>query len=198
MNPYFITLQSNFEKNLSLQEYFSRFYLRVLITGCLVLSYLPIHAQELTTTININLSDVLSIDAESAANGGTVDFNYATVGDYNSEKITTVQKSLVITFSKAFDVKVKANGAAFESGSNMIPVNVMTIRRNTSSTVAGTSYPIILSTENQVLVSGAPLGSKLHLNLDYIIPQSQSSSTAILGKPAGNYTQTITYSASAL
>ncbi|MCG2417937.1 peptidoglycan-binding protein LysM, partial [Aequorivita sp. F47161] len=36
------------------------------------------------------------------------------------------------------------------------------------------------------------------LELDYLIPAAKSSSSDILGKPAGTYTQTVTYTATAL
>jgi len=159
---------------------------------------ISLKAQNATTTINLVLADVLSIDPASAANGGIVDFNYASVQDYNSEKTLTIPNSLVITFSKPFDLKVKANGEHFESGTNSIPVNVLTIKRNESSRINGSSAPVVLSTQDQVLVSGASSGSKLNLDLDYIIPQSKSSSQDFLGKPSGIYTQKITYTATAL
>ncbi|MDN6289716.1 MAG: hypothetical protein L0J63_05425 [Tetragenococcus koreensis] len=144
------------------------------------------------------MADVISIEPGSAANGGSVDFHYENQSDYNSEKTNTVPNSLIITFSKPFDLKVKANGKNFENGTNFIPVNVLTIKRNESSQITGTSAPIILSTQDQVLVSGADRGSKLNLDLDYIIPQTKSSSTDMLGKPAGTYTQEVTYTATAL
>jgi hypothetical protein len=154
--------------------------------------------QKATTTINLVLADVLSIEPGSVANGGTVDFKYDNINDYNSEKTTTVANSLIITFSKPFDLKVKANGENFENGSNVIPVDVLTIRRNESSQLTGTSAPIILSTQDQVLITGADRGSKLNLDLDYIIPQARSSSADILGKPAGIYTQKVTYTLTAI
>jgi hypothetical protein len=198
MNDYITLLHSSFTTRFSFKLALEPISVSALMTGFFLLFSIFIHAQEATTTVHIILADVLSIDSESAANGGSVDFIYENVADYNSQKIATVAKSLVITFSKPFDVKVKANGSFFESGSNTIPLDVLTIRRNTSSTVSGISTPIVLSTQDQVLVSGAALGAKLHLNLDYIIPQSKSSSNSILGKPSGTYTQTVTYSASAL
>lgn len=155
-------------------------------------------AQKATTTINLVLADVISIEPSSAANGGTVDFLYENVNDYNSEKTTTIPNSLIITFTKPFDLKVRANGENFENGSNFIPVNVLTIKRNESSQITGNSSPIILSTQDQVLISSANSGSKLNLDLDYIIPQARSSSSDILGKPAGTYTQKVTYTATAL
>lgn len=155
-------------------------------------------AQKTTTTINLVLADVISIDPGSAANDGRVDFHYENVNDYNSEKTATVPNSLIITFTKPFDLKVRANGENFQSGSNFIPVNVLTIKGNERSKITGTSSAIVLSTQDQVLVSGADRGGKLNLDLDYIIPQAKSSSADILGKPAGTYTQKITYTATAL
>lgn len=189
---------TNLQKSLSVTIALKAIGSRILIFAALFLATTIAHAQLVSTAVNINLMDVLSIDAESAANGGTVDFRYETVEDYNSQKTTTIAKSLIVTFSKNFDVKVKANGEYFENGSNLIPINVITIQRNQSSTLVGKSTPIVLSTKDQVLVGGAALGSKLQLDLDYIIPQSKSSSNDILGKPAGNYTQTVTYTATAL
>lgn len=192
--PQLTNSQKKFSVTIALKTIGSR----ILLLTALFLATTIAHAQVGTTSVNINLMDVLSIDTESAANGGTVDFRYETVEDYNSQKTTTIPKSLVVTFSKAFDVKVKANGEYFVNGSNLIPINVITIQRNQSSTLKGKSTPIVLSTEDQVLVGGAALGSKLQLDLDYIIPQSKSSSNDILGKPSGTYTQTVTYTASAL
>jgi len=67
-----------------------------------------------TTTVNITLNDVISIDAGSTAIGNTVDFNYATAADYNSDQTITKANSLKVTSTKNFNVKVKAGGASFE------------------------------------------------------------------------------------
>lgn len=169
-----------------------------ILCGIFLMAASTLYAQQATTTINLILADVISIEPGSIANGGIVDFHYENVNDYNSEKINTVANSLVITFSKPFDLKVKAHGENFENGSNAIPIDVLTIRRNNSSRIGGTSSPIILSTQDQILLSAAGAGSKLNLDLDYIIPKARSSSADILGKPAGTYTQKITYTATAL
>ncbi|MAP80381.1 MAG: peptidoglycan-binding protein LysM [Aequorivita sp.] len=157
-----------------------------------------LQAQQATTTINLVLNDVIAIDPESAANGGNVNFNYEDIHDYNSEKTNNVPNSLIITFSKPFDLKVRANGTHFENGSNSIPVDVLTVKLNESSSIEGNSAPVVLSTSDQVLISGVGSGSKLNLDLDYIIPQERSSSSDILGKPSGSYTQQVTYTATAL
>ncbi|MBD3907124.1 peptidoglycan-binding protein LysM, partial [Chryseobacterium sp. C-2] len=93
----------------------------------------------------------------------------------------------------------KAGGANFMNGTNLIPVNVLTIKAATAAgTMGGTKSAVVLSATDQTLVANAPLGSALTLNLDYTIPASKSSSSDILGKPAGTYTQTVTYTATAL
>lgn len=161
-------------------------------------SYTTAMGQEASTTVNIVLADVFSIDSESNAIDGSVNFTYNSVEDYNSEQTVTIANSLVLTFSKPFDIKVRAEGPHFENGDHKIPVNVITIRPNSSSTVSGTFVPIELSNANQILVEGSALGSKLNLDIDYVIPQSKASSTDIIGKPAGTYKQIVIFSATAL
>ena len=63
--------------------------------------------------------------------------------------------------------------------------------------MSGTSSDVVLSTTDQMLISGADLGSQVVLELDYNIPATKSSSSDILGKPAGTYTQMVTYTATA-
>ncbi|QXU49919.1 peptidoglycan-binding protein LysM [Chryseobacterium sp. D764] len=169
--------------------------------GAIILGTNNVQAQNTTatTTVNITLNDVISIDAGSTAIGNTVDFNYATAADYNSDQTITKANSLKVTSTKNFNVKVKAGGANFMNGTNLIPVNVLTIKAATAAgTMGGTKSAVVLSATDQTLVSNAPLGSALTLNLDYTIPAAKSSSPDILGKPAGTYTQTVTYTATAL
>ncbi|NML56293.1 peptidoglycan-binding protein LysM [Chryseobacterium cheonjiense] len=171
-----------------------------LTIGAFVLGTNTIQAQNTTatTTVNITLNDVISIDAGSTAIGNTVDFNYATAADYNSDQTVTKANSLKVTSTKNFNVKVKAGGANFMNGTSTIPVNVLTIKAAAAGTMGGTKNAVVLSAADQTLVANAPLGSALTLNLDYTIPAAKSSSSDILGKPAGTYTQTVTYTATAL
>src|SRR5690606_22170005 len=145
---------------------------------------------------------VISIDAGSTAITGAVAFNYATAADYNSEKTVPQANALKITSTKPFNVKVKAGGANFAHGTtatNIIPVDDLPIKAASDvGTMGGTKSAVVLSSSDQNLVTNAPLGSALTLNLDYTIPAAQSSSAKILGKPAGTYTQTVTYTATAL
>ena len=169
--------------------------------GAIVLGTNNVQAQNTTatTTVNIVLSDVISIDAGSAAIGNAVNFAYATAEAYNTDQTITKANSLIVTSTKNFNVKVKAGGTDFKNGTNLIPVNVLTIKAATAAgTMGGTKTAVVLSATDQNLVKDAPLGSALTLNLDYTIPAAQSSSNKILGKPAGTYTQTVTYTATAI
>lgn len=153
-----------------------------------------------TTTVNIQLVDVISIDAPSNAVNGEVNFLYSTAASYNTTQHWSVPTSLIVTSTKSFDVKVKANGADFINGSHKIPVDVLNVKpvKGGTTTMNGSFRPITLSTSDQNIVSGASRGSKVALELDYEITAATSSSSAILGKPAGTYTQTVTYTATAL
>ena len=162
-----------------------------------------VHAQTApaaaTATVSIKLQDVISIDPGSAAISETVNFVYNAAADYFADQTISKANSLKVTSTKSFDVKVKAEQSAFKSGSHEIPVNVLTIKPSTASgTMGGTKNTVVLSTNDQTLVSGAALGSELTLNLDYTIPAAKAKSTDILGKPAGTYTQKVIYTATTL
>ena len=154
-------------------------------------------AEQATTTVNIVLADVLSIDEGSVASGGAVDFKYSNPNDYSSAKNVTVPNSLVIISSKNFDVKVKSEGANFVSGANLIPVDVLEIKATPGGSLSGTLKEVTLSTSDQVLVSNASLGSKQSLNIAYSI-SAEKASQILLGKPKGTYIQKVTYSTTAL
>ena len=155
-------------------------------------------SDQATTTVNITLADVISIDASSAANGGEVNFEYNTAEDYNNGLPAKTQESaLIVTSTKNFNVTVKAGGKDFKDGGNKIPVSVLTIQA-TGGTMGGAKQTVVLSDKEQTLVGDADLGSELTIDFNYEIPAEKSSSSDILGKPAGTYTQTVTYTATAI
>ena len=154
-------------------------------------------SEHVNTSVNIILADVISIDVGSAGSGGAVDFNYVNTADYNSSKNVTVPNSLVINSSKNFDLKIKSEGANFASGANLIPVDVLQVKAVSGGTLMGTMNEVTLSTVDQLLVSNASLGAKQSLNIAYSI-SAEKASKVLLGKPKGTYTQTVTYTATAL
>ena len=169
--------------------------------GAFVFGTTNVQAQDsnpISTTVNIILSDVISIDEGSVASDGVVGFNYTTTTDYNSAKNVTVENSLIITSSKNFEVKVKAEGENFENGSNLIPVNVLQVKAVAGGTMDAASLnEVTLSDADQVLVNNATLGARKSLNIDYSI-SAEKAQTVLLGKEAGTYTQKVTYTATAL
>jgi hypothetical protein len=151
-----------------------------------------------STTVNIILSDIISIDAGSVATNGIVGFNYATSTDYNSPQNVTVANSLIVSSSNNFNVKVKAEGANFMNGSHVIPVDVLQVKAvPAGGTMVGTFKTIALSATDQELVSNATLGAKKSLSIDYSI-SADKASTVLLGKEPGTYTQKVTYTATAI
>ncbi|WBV58039.1 peptidoglycan-binding protein LysM [Chryseobacterium daecheongense] len=155
------------------------------------------NSEQVSTSVNIILSDVIAMDIGSAASEGAVGFNYGSTKDYNSSKNVTVPNSLVIISSKNFDVKVKSEGAHFVNGANVIPVDILQVKAIPGGSLVGTLNEVTLSPNDQVLVSNASLGTKQSLNIAYSI-SAENASKVLLGKPQGTYTQKITYTATAL
>ncbi|MCZ4317487.1 peptidoglycan-binding protein LysM [Aequorivita viscosa] len=150
-----------------------------------------------TTTVNITLADVISILPSSAANGGNINFSYDTASAYHADQTKNQPNALIVTSTKTFDVAVKAGGTNFTDGTNLIPVDVLTIKpvSGGNTTMTGTQSNVVLTTNDQKIVTGATLGSEVVLDIDYEIPAAKASSPDILGKPAGTYTQTVIYTA---
>ena len=149
------------------------------------------------TTVNITLSDVISIIPSSAANGGEINFTYDSAESYYTIQTKTQASALKVTSTQPFDINVKAGGATFVGalGGN-IPVDVLWLKPTDGSTaMGGTQTDINLTTDNQKLVTAAPIGSEVVLDIDYEIPAAKASSTDILGKAADVYTQTVIYTA---
>lgn len=177
-----------------------QFFIAALSLGAIALGTKQVMAQnsgQMSTSVNIILSDVIAMDIGSVASEGTVDFNYGNTNDYNSAKNVTVPNSLVIISSKNFDVKVKSEGTHFVSGANVIPVDILQVKAIPGGSLTGTLNEVTLSTTNQILVSNASPGAKQSLNIAYSI-SAEKASNILLGKPKGTYTQTITYTATAL
>ena len=169
----------------------------VLTIGAIVLGTNNIKAQTTaTTTVKMVLADVISMEAAATQ----VTFTYDNAAAYNTDQTQSVVDNLKVTSTKSFGIKVKADGANFISGANVIPVTVMTIKPVAGGTKAmgGTLSDVPLTTAAAPLVTAAPKGSQVTLNIDYFISAGKSSSADILGKAPGTYTQTVTYTATAL
>ncbi|MCM4167649.1 hypothetical protein KCTC52924_00840 [Arenibacter antarcticus] len=150
---------------------------------------------EATATVNIQLADVISIDLGSGTE--SVDFKYLTAASYNTTQTIEKPNSLIVTSTESFNINVKADGLNFKNGTEEIPVGVLWIKPATGGEMDGNQVNVNLSNSDQALVTGASLGSEVVLNLDYEILGTDAATT-ILGKKPGTYTQTVTYTATAI
>lgn len=149
------------------------------------------------TKVNIILSDVISIDASATE----VTFTYDSAAAYNSDQDYDVADNLKVTSTRSFDIAVKAASENFSDGTNNIPVSVLSINpiSGGSTNMTGSQTAVSeLSTTDQKVISNATLGSELILGINYEILGSKSSSSDILGKPSGTYTQQVIYTATTL
>ena len=148
-----------------------------------------------STTVNITLGDVISIET---GNNATVDFSYTTSADYNKTKEQTIENNIKVTSSSNFNINVKAGGTDFRYGTvGSIPVSVLDIKAVEGGSMDGTYKTINLTDSDQVLVENATLGAQKTLNINYSISDKKAQEV-LLGKPAGNYTQEVKYTATAL
>jgi len=175
-----------------------RNYITSFFISFLLLISFSVKAQ-ITTNININLSDVISVNPNSSIHADPVRFQYKNEGDYNKSQTIIRNSYLIVTATQSFDIKVKADGPNFVGEGNasgsFIPVNVLTVDPSDNNNLPGAVISVInLSTEDQNIVTGADKGNEKQLTIKYIIPQTKSQSPDILGKPGGNYVQTLTYS----
>lgn len=167
-----------YSTNLNLLIMKKQIFLAALSLGAVALGTKQVMAQnseQVSTSVNIILSDVIAMDIGSAASQGAVDFNYGSTKDYNSSKNVTVPNSLIIISSKNFDVKVKSEGTHFVSGANVIPVDILQVKAVPGGSLTGTLNEVTLSTNDQVLVSNASLGSRQSLNIAYSISAENAS-----------------------
>lgn len=168
--------------------------------GAILFGFITMQGQnvnETSATVQLTLIDILSIDNSNSS--GTIDFNFQTSEDYNTGKNITIENNITVSSTTDFDIKVKAEGTHFLNTQNedRIPVQALQIKAVAGGTMEGRFSDIILSNEEQMLVSNATLGMQMSLNIQYTI-SAEKSRTVLLGKQPGTYTQRLTYIATAL
>ena len=169
-----------------------------LALGAIALGTTNVQAQTATasvTKVDINLASVISIDG-GAAPFGLVEFNYPTTASYQAIQTKDVPNSLIVSSTGVFDVKVRAEGANFSNGNDDIAINVLTIRPliGGTTTMNGTPADVVLATTDEPLMTGNAIGIAQVLDLQYEITAANATSL-LFGKPVGNYTQNVTYTA---
>jgi len=155
-----------------------------------------------TANVSIELTKFSSIDTESGISSGdnSIEFLYDTPTAYNNIQEVTKTDHLIITSADDFTIKVKGTGTGtnFTGGSagKEIPLNVLYLQAISTAADPGTMNEIQLSNSDQELIAGATLGASKAYDVKYFIP-AEKATDVLLGKDAGNYTATITYTITA-
>ncbi|UYQ93210.1 hypothetical protein MKQ68_24310 [Chitinophaga horti] len=118
---------------------------------------------------------------------------FANAADYANGVSVTYPNALTVTSTSAYTIKVKAATADLTNGSNSIPVSNVKVQP-TGTTGIGTPSQVSLSTTDQNIVTSAPAAILKNINLQY---STDANNAAFIGKPAGDYTTQITFTATA-
>lgn len=143
-----------------------------------------------TTNLHVNIVDALSI----TVNTTDVTLTFTTPADYQNGRDSTINSHLTVTSNQAYDITVKAASAELSNaGGDKINTNSVTVEIPAGQTDLGTLNSAALSTSDFMLISGGTAAVNKNINVKYSIPNTISSTSAILGKPAGDYETVLTY-----
>jgi hypothetical protein len=145
-------------------------------------------SKTMDSSVDVTVANMMDINLPST----TIALDFTSQSHYSSGVTAAVTNQVMLSSTVPYNITVKAGTAAFVNASDAtstIPLSVMTIEG-----MSGQSgiTPITLTTNPQTIVSGGIPVIDRKLNLQYRIPSAQVSS-AIFGKPPGNYNATIIY-----
>jgi len=143
-----------------------------------------------TANLRVVVADLLELNV----NNPTVNFLFNTAEKYRNGIVVDVADHLVISATIPYAVKVKASAANFTSGSNAIPVGVLSIGSREGQ--AGVNTISSVANHDQLLIGNGVPTIDLPLGIKYSIPASQTDK--LLNKKAGTYTTNIIYTLTAL
>jgi hypothetical protein len=143
-------------------------------------------------TLNCVLQNVTSITIGSSFQ--TTTLTYATAADYTNGVSVSQTGALTAISNQAYSVYVYA-GTDLKNGTNTIPVSDVTITPSFSGTNAAitcSAKALAVGSANQVKLIASTAGTTSQAyNLQYSTVGAPS--TDFLGKPAGTYAATLTY-----
>ncbi len=147
----------------------------------------------LQSSVNSQFDVVIDDMYEIALSQPSVNIAFQNQTDVATGVVKQISGHITLSKTTPYDVYVKAQSANFTSGANQIPVSVVKIEPMSGQ--AGVSA-VELSASPQLLISNADPQIDRQVNIQYRIPASKVP--LLLGKPAGTYTTTVTYSFVAL
>ena len=143
-------------------------------------------------TLNVALSDVRSIMVNPTQN--TVELVFATPEDYQNGVTSSQSSHIMVTSTGGFQITVKASTEGLVNGTYSIPVNTIGLRPGPgakgSILLAIIYYDLNLSSARQPVIE-SPGGC--HFCAFDVVYHAKGGDPYI-GKPAGTYVGTITYS----
>lgn len=161
----------------------------------LVLSLLAFGAQAQTTadvTLNVVLQNAASIVVNGANNVATL--TYSTPADYTNGVSLDQTAALTTVSNQPYSVTVYAAGQLVNGGDN-IPVGDVMVTpsltaTNNAITLTGVAIPVGTASASKIIASTEGTASQ-DFSLNY--STEDAPTTDFIGKPAGTYTTTLTY-----
>lgn len=144
-------------------------------------------AQNATLTVTLTPVLVMTVNETNP----TLVFSNAT--DYANGVSATYNNALTVTSTTAYTIKVRSGSADLVNGSNTIPVSNVKVAPS-GTTGIGTTTTVSISTTDQAIITTAPAAILKNINLQY---STDANNEAFIGKPSGNYTATLTFTATA-
>ncbi|NCD72147.1 hypothetical protein [Mucilaginibacter agri] len=142
--------------------------------------------QAFSCPLTITVNDL----SELKVNQTDINLNYNTSSDYTNGVFADANGHITLSNTNPYDVYVKASSTTLTNGANTLPVGVITISPTPAS--AGSFSTVSLSATAQKIISASSPIIDRTLNVRYAIPAANSAQ--LLGKPAGTYNTTVTYS----
>jgi len=143
----------------------------------------------LTVNASSNLSVVVEDLAEITVNQPTVNFVFDNAEKYTNGISINIGSHIVLSKTIPYQLSVRASAANFASGSNIIPVDILSIGPGNGQ--LGVNTISALSTTNQTLIGNALPAVDRNIDIRYQIPASQTQK--LLNKVAGVYTANVIY-----
>ncbi|RAJ04103.1 hypothetical protein LX64_02981 [Chitinophaga skermanii] len=146
------------------------------------------------TTANTTLTVILNPVLVMTLSATPPTLTFATANDYANGVSATYANAITVTSTANYSITVKTSSADLANGANTIPVSNVNVAVS-GTTGVGTTGSGALSTTDLAIVTNAPAAIAKGIGLTY---STTAGNPAFVGKPSGNYTTTLTFTATAL
>jgi hypothetical protein len=144
-------------------------------------------------TLDVVINNVTSLTIQGADQTATL--TYSTQSDFANGVTTTQPAAMTAVSNQPYSVTVYASGNLLNGASNTIPVDDVTVTPTPSTTDASATclavaIPVSAGSALPIIHSSAGTTTQ---NFDLAYTTAGAPITDFLGKPAGTYTTTLTY-----